>query len=325
MSAKMKIGLIDIDSKIPNLALMKLSAYYKKVFKYDVELTSPLFATNYDMIFASKVFTYSYMPILDEEINLGGSGIDLKSKLKDQIEHMMPDYSLYPKIDYSLGFTTRGCMRKCPFCIVPQKEGKIKFNADIYEFLDPRFKNVILLDNNIFALNRQFEKIAEQLLNENLRVDFNQGLDIRLLNDDKAKILKQLKPIKQWRFAFDSIKQEKIFRRGAEILLNNNISKSFVCVYVLAAFDEDFETTLKRVKIIYEEYGFDPFVMIYQDFSEIKSEARECRHIKKWGRNFKELKTVLNTPSWKKWKEFARWVNKKEIFKSVKWEDYTVG
>ncbi|MCK4760499.1 MAG: hypothetical protein KAT69_10650 [Candidatus Aminicenantes bacterium] len=308
----MKVGLIDIDSKIPNLVLMKLSAYYKKIFKYEVELTGPLFIENYDMIFASKVFTYSYMPILPEWINLGGSGVDLKSKLKDQIEHMMPDYSLYPKIDYSLGFTTRGCHRKCPFCIVPEKEGNVRFNADIHEFWNPDFKKIVLLDNNIFALNGQFERIAEQLLRENLRIDFNQGLDIRLLDDNKAEILKKLKAMKQWRFAFDSIKQEKSFRRGAEILINNNISKSLICIYVLAGFDEDFETTLKRVKIIYEEYGFDPFVMIYQDFSDTKSENRE----------FKELKTVLNVPSWKKWNNFARWVNKKEIFKSVSWENY---
>lgn len=322
MSTKLKVGLIDIDSKIPNLALMKISAYYKKIFKYDVELTGPLFIENYDMVFASKVFTYSYMPIMEEWINLGGSGIDLKSKLKDQIEHMMPDYSLYPKLDYSLGFTTRGCLRKCPFCIVPEKEGIIKFNANIHEFMNPNFKNIILLDNNIFALKGQFEKIAEQLLIKNLKVDFNQGLDIRLLDDDKAKILKQLRPMKQWRFAFDSIKQEKTFRQGAEILIKNKISKSLICVYVLAAFDEDFETTLKRVKIIYEEYGFDPFVMIYQDFSDTKSNAREFAHLKKWGRNFKELKTILNTPSWKKWNKFARWVNKKEIFKSTSWENY---
>jgi len=78
------------------------------------------------------------------------------------------------------------------------------------------------------------------------------------------------------------------------------------------------------VRIIYEEYGFDPFVMIYQDFSETKSEAREFRHIKKWGRDFKELRTVLNTPTWKKWNNFARWVNHKAIFKSVKWEDFGV-
>ncbi|GAH35583.1 unnamed protein product, partial [marine sediment metagenome] len=122
----MKVGLIDVDSKLPNLALMKLSAYYKKVFKYEVELTSPMFVRNYDMVFASKIFTYSYMPILEEWVNTGGSGINLKSKLGNQIEHIMPDYSLYPKIDYSLGFTTRGCHRECQFCIVPQKEGKIK-------------------------------------------------------------------------------------------------------------------------------------------------------------------------------------------------------
>lgn len=317
----MKIGLIDIDSKVPNLALMKLSAYFKQL-GHTVELASPLFADQFDEIFASKVFTYTEMPILPKKTMIGGSGHSLTTFLDEDTEHCMPDYKLYPKIGYSLGFTTRGCSRKCPFCIVPKKEGKIVANADIYEFWNSDFKNIILLDNNVFALSEQFERIAEQLLKENLKVDFNQGLDIRLLDDDKARILKKLKPLKQWRFAFDSIKQEKIFRQGAEILIKNKISKSLICIYVLAGFDEDLETTLQRVRIIYEEYGFDPFVMIYQDFSEVKSEAREFRHLKKWGRNFKELKTVLNVPSWKKFNNLARWVNKKEIFKSVKWEDY---
>ena len=143
-----KIGLIDIDSKIPNLALMKISAYFKGLGD-DVELTAPLFANQYDQVFASKVFTYSSMPVLPEQAIVGGSGYSLKTCLDEDMEHIMPDYDLYPGMDYSLGFTTRGCSRKCPFCIVPEKEGRIRFNADVYEFWDRRHKKIILLDNNI--------------------------------------------------------------------------------------------------------------------------------------------------------------------------------
>jgi len=321
---EMKIGLIDIDSKLPNLALMKLSAYFKSQGN-KVELTSPLFADQFDEIYASKVFTYTEMPILPKHAVIGGSGVDLKYKLSDEIEHLMPDYSLYPNMDYSLGFTTRGCIRNCKFCIVPEKEGKIKINADIYEFWNRKHKGILLLDNNIFAAGNHFENMAKLINKEALKVDFNQGLDIRLLTNERAKILKNLHPLKQWRFAFDSISQEKVFRRGAEMLLNNNISKSRICIYLFAGFDEDYESTLRRVRIVYEEYGFDPFVMLYQDFRGLKTKHTEMKHLKKWGRDFKELRTILNVPSWKKYnnfKDFARWVNRKEIFKSVSWQDY---
>jgi len=297
----MKVGLIDVDSKIPNLALMKISAFHKKMGN-TVDLIGELEANQYDRIYVSKVFSYTFLPNLPPDAEIGGSGYDLFKGLNDTIEHTMPDYDLYLNMDYSMGFTTRGCMRQCKFCIVPQKEGKIKYNTDIYEFWNPKHRNLILLDNNIFALGGQFERISEQILKEGLKVDFNQGLDIRLLTDDKARILKQLRPMKQWRFAFDSLQYEKAFRRGAELLLKYNISKSLICVYVLAGFDENFEDTLYRVKVIYEEYGFDPFIMLYEDFSGMI--------------NTDEFKPL------KKWNSFARWVNHKAIFKSVKWENY---
>ena len=298
----MKVGLIDIDSKIPNLALMKISAHHKQK-GHTCHLTGPLYADQYDKVFASKVFDFSPMPILPDGTQVGGSGHSLEIRLDEQIEHIMPDYLLYPKMAYSLGFTTRGCFRKCPFCIVPQKEGKPSVNADIYEFWHPDHREIVLLDNNIFAFEEHFEKVCEQILTEGLKVDFNQGLDIRLLDDTKTKILKGLHPRKQWRFAFDGLAYEKAFRRGAELLLKHKVSRSQICVYVLAGYDESIEDTIKRIDIVYNEYGFDPFVMLYQDNPDYK-------FLKKWGRNFKEYKNL------------ARWVNHKAIFKSVKWEEY---
>jgi len=165
------------------------------------------------------------------------------------------------------------------------------------------------LDNNVFALKGQFEKISEQILKEKLAVDFNQGLDIRLLTKSHCKYLKKMKPIKQWRFAFDNLKYEKAFRRGIKCLREANVSKSKIMVYVLAGFDEDFESTYKRVKIIYEEYKLDPFIMLYGEPEPI----------------YKTLRTIMTTPSWKKfkmWKDFARWVNNKALFKSIPWKMY---
>ena len=117
----MKVGLVDIDSKIPNLALMKLSAYHKHL-GHKVEMTSPIFANQYDLVIASKIFDYTEMPILPDGAIVGGSGTNLESKLIEPVEHIYPDYSLY-SCNYAIGYTSRGCNRRCPFCIVPKKEG----------------------------------------------------------------------------------------------------------------------------------------------------------------------------------------------------------
>lgn len=207
----------------------------------------------------------------------------------------MPDYSLYPDMDYSLGFTTRGCIRKCPFCIVPQKEGNIRINADIYEFWNGRHKKVVLLDNNILALSNHFFKITDQIKKEDLKIDFNQGLDIRLLTSDHIEILKRLKPISCWRFAFDNLKEENIIKRGFDLLKKAGLKRPLIRVYMLIGFhektkEEAIQSALKRVKIIHDEYNFDPFAMPYN----------------------------LDP----RYKDIARWINHPAIINSVEWKDY---
>jgi hypothetical protein len=176
------IGLLDIDKKGPNLALMKLSAFYQSK-DHQVEWVRP--EVPYDTIFASKVFTYTD-DIAGEANGLyikGGSGSGSNAALWDEVEHICPDYRLYG-LDYSLGFLTRGCIRKCPWCVVHEKEGEIRANADIEEFL--RHDSVVLMDNNVLAHPHgisQIEKLAEL----GVKVDFNQGLDARLIDDGIAQ------------------------------------------------------------------------------------------------------------------------------------------
>lgn len=283
------VGLIDIDSKMANLALMKLSSYHKTMGK-KVELTAPLFAKNYDHIYGSKIFSYSRLPTLPPSAVIGGSGMDLGLKLSPCIESIMPDYTLYRDLDYSLGFTSRGCSRRCKFCVVPIKEGKLIRVASIYEFWNPTHKKLILLDNNILGLKSNFEQVAEDLLFNKIRVDFTQGLDIRLLNDDNTRILRQLSFFQDVKFSFDRLSYETGFRRGAELLLKYQFSKTHVTIYVLAGYDEDWESTLQRVEIILS-YGFAPYIMIYRSPEGERIDDERFHRLMLWSNKKQRLRS----------------------------------
>lgn len=261
---KTKVLLADLDvikqrRPFPNLALMKLSAYHRARGD-DVFLNFPL-ATP-DISYASCVFTWNSNRLqgMMPEISIGGSGIDINSGLQNEIEHIMPDYDLYPNVDFSMGFTSRGCLRKCPWCIVPQKEGNIKSWARIYEFWDRRRKRLLLLDNNILAAPN-WRITFEDLLANNIEVDFNQGLDIRLVNENNIVFLKLLKA-KQLRFAFDSLNYEDSLRSGIELLIDSGIRSRRLSFYVLIGFPGD-ETAIERLKILHS-YNVDIYPMVYR-------------------------------------------------------------
>jgi hypothetical protein len=285
----MKVRLVDVDSKIPNLALMKISAYHKANGD-DVDFYNPLFDKP-DLIYASKVFDftddYLYYPA-DVELIRGGTGYDIALTLPDEIESQYPDYDLF-RCDFAIGFTTRGCIRKCPFCVVPKKEGAIRPVGDIYDFWRGQDR-LMLLDNNLTALPDQFERICKQLIKERVRVDFSQGLDIRLITAEMAQLLSQIRLWKRTHFAFDNIALEKQVRAGIKILTENGVSAHKLMFYVLIGFDSIPDEDLYRVEVL-RGLGVDPFVMPYNKSDEYQ-------------------------------KRFARWVNHKAIFKSVPWHEY---
>jgi hypothetical protein len=211
-------------------------------------------------------------------VRLGGTGIDLVTELLYEVEHIMPDYNLY-NCNYSMGFSQRDCPRGCPFCVVKKKEGEAHPVADIYEFWDRRHKKIVLFDNNILALPEHFEKIAGQLIKEKLRVDWNQGLDIRLISDENAEILRKVKLWPHPRFAFDDIKSEASVRRGIEILREHGIKRSVFTV--LIGFNSTFEEDLRKVNIL-RELGQRPFVMIYNNHMELYKNSMDYQYLRKW-------------------------------------------
>jgi len=259
----MRVALYDIDSKIPNLALMKLSAFHKA--KGDrVEWYSPLLHTDYDIIYGSMIFTFSDPGYIRKEIIMGGSGIDLHKELPPEIEHCYPDYDLYGT-DYAMGFITRGCSRECPWCIVPQKEGTIRKHAEVTEFTKDQ-RRIMLLDNNFLAYHDHLKEL--NLLVEFGRcVDFNQGLDIRLINEANATLLSKLKRWKGYRlrFSLDENSLIPIVDKKLKLLNAAGIKNSQTQFYMLVGFNTTYEEDLARVHFLYSR-GCAIFVMPYNKF-----------------------------------------------------------
>lgn len=273
-----RIALFDCDNKKPNLALMKLSAYYKAQ-GCETFLNPWENIQNMDKVFASCVFPQNaHIAYLLQEkagAEIGGSGVDMHIKLSDEIEHTCPDYDLYG-IDYTLGFTSRGCSRKCSFCIVPEKEGGIVEHSPLSEFV--RHKKVILQDNNFLASPLWREKLQE-MIDRDLRVDFNQGLDIRLLTEESAELLAKLKYRKKLRFAWDDISSEKYVMRGLDLLRSAGfrVYRDTLSFYILVNYRKQGlqPEDIYRVEKLHS-MNISTFVMIYG------SGDRELREFQSW-------------------------------------------
>ena len=247
----MKILLVNVDSKIPNLALEKIRIFYEQkgdnvVMMKDKPAKGLPFIHDYNKIYVSCVFDYNkYLCKKWEGIaEIGGSGYSLKKKLPPKIEE------INPKIN--MGFMTRGCIRNCSFCIVPEKEGKIHAIADIYDIWDQKSRELLLMDNNILALPEHFFKISKQLKKEKLKVDFNQGLDFRLLTDRICKELFSLKYSGSGniRFAFDHISYAKAVLRALKILRKNGLKDWQTRWYVYVGTHDTVQSVLTRINIL---------------------------------------------------------------------------
>lgn len=285
-----KIGLWTDSHNFSSLPLMKLSAYHKAIGD-EVEMYMPI--NQYDLVYASKVFSFTddidtNSVIQADEVKKGGTGycINVKngrevfdnsknSSLPREIEHIYPDYALYPQYKYAVGFLTRGCPRNCGFCVVGEKEGLCsKQDADLNEFWRGQ-KEIKLLDPNILACENN-ESLLKQLAESKARVDFTQGIDIRLTNPDNIELLNKIK-VTMLHFAWDNPKQDltKYFRRFSEhTKIKSDRNK---VVYVLTNYNSTLEEDLYRIYKL-RELGYSPYVMIYQK----ENAPKEIRRLQRW-------------------------------------------
>jgi len=251
----MKILLIDADSKIPNIPLMKLSTYYKKK-NYNVELLKlnlPYFPNkkkkeyniinSHDRIYCSVIFEGNKNYIKGKNIIFGGTGIDLSTKLPDNIENLDCDYSLCPDNNTSYGFITRGCIRNCYFCKVPKKEGYIHKVNNVKDII--KHKTVKFLDNNILAYD-EHEDVLKELIELNIKCQFNQGLDIRLITNINSILLSKLNYLNEYIFAFDNIKCKNIIKEKLKILSWRKDFQLKFFVYIHPSMN--LEDTIQRIE-----------------------------------------------------------------------------
>ena len=288
----MRIGLTDVDGHhFPNLALMKIAAYHKSIGD-SVEWASPLFG-HYDRVYKSKVFTFT--PDDDTpyacEVVKGGTGYGMYEDLPEEIDGICPDYSIYPQFTAAYGFLTRGCPNRCPWCIVPKKEGSIRAYSDIEDWLCGR-KEAVIMDNNIIAHQHGLEQL-EKIARMGIRVDINQGIEAGRITPEIACLLSRVKFSRYIRIACDTRAALPAVETAVERLKSAGIRPYRVFCYVLVRDVEDALYRIERLRAL----GIQPFAQPFRDFENNVEPTLEQKRL-------------------------ARWCNMKSIFKTVKWEDY---
>ena len=238
----------------------------------------------YDLVYKSRVFTDTYSKdtvIVSNasQVIQGGTGYGLGPNLPDEVEHMYPDYGIYPQFtDTAYGFLSRGCCRCCPFCIVSAKEGRRSVQvADLPEFWDGQ-KEIRLMDANLLACP-DHEKLLVQLAESRALVDFSQGLDIRLISPDNVALLNKVRT-KAVHFAWDDPDMDltPYFQRFLDLTSIKNFRKRKV--YVLTNFGSTHEQDLYRVNTL-RAMGYDPYIMVY----DRPSAPDVTRHLQRWVNN----------------------------------------
>ena len=276
----MKISLLT-DAPKHNLALMQLSAWHKQRGD-QVTLNMPIIPADYT--YASVLFEKNRNLFIAD--NYGGPAF--KDSVLPIGRDLKPDYNLFD-LGYSLGYTFRPCFRKCGFCKVPEMNHPDKEHHSIWDFHDPKFKKICLLNNNTFFDN-QWRETFEEIGGADLTVIDENGYDLRLLNDEKAFVLKHTKWANKLHFAWDDIEDEKEIVRGLELLKKYKINN--VHIYVLIGFDTTLEQDLYRCQKLVD-FGYDPYIMPY---SQNKEEKR--------------FKRFINTFMWRKYKTIKEaWEN----------------
>ena len=315
----MRIGLVDIDGHAkkkkwgatiyPNIALCKIARWHKSQGDI-VEWAFPFY--HYDRIYMSKVFNFSPddLTVYDaDEIIRGGTGYDIKSQLPVEIDRTQPDYSIYPAIpnDTAYGFLTRGCPNKCPWCVVPRKEGRIRPYMDCDEIAIEGRTKLVLMDNNFLAAGDYAHQQLDKIIERGYRVDFNQALDARLVDDRFAEKLAKVKWLdkNRIRFGCDTWPQVKQCEDAMQKIISHGFTGEF---FLYTMLNDNFQECYERIR-----YWWD------------KLQAQREKHASNWVYAYAQPYRDPDNPhrpipQWQK--DMASWVNKKAHFVAHSFQEF---
>lgn len=301
--------LLDAGTRHPNLVIMKLAGYFKEkgcavhlVESYDELFADPDGSGNIDYskaggftaVYISKVFDFTKIDdgLLElDNVFVGGTGFffDKSPRLPEEIEHHMPDYHIYDSyiehdkrkdkkswykdyMDYSIGFATRGCFRQCDFCVNHNCK-QVQFHSHIAEWVDMSRRYIYLWDDNIFGF-AHWREVFDELMQIGKPFQFRQGLDIRLLTEEKAEVLSRCKYHGDYIFAFDHVEEKDLIEK--KLQLWRRYSDKHTKLYVLAGFDgvdeNEIVSVFERIRILFK-YGCFPYIMRHENYLGSKYEG----------------------------------------------------
>ena len=346
-----KIRLVQIDGKLPNLALMKLAHWHlaqgdEVTLTHTVQpgLFEPL---KFDLVYGSAIFKRS-RPLSDllrsayPGARVGGTGSG--ERLDLTVEEMLGveryesyDYSLYPEYPWSIGFTQRGCRYRCPFCVVPRKEGSVVHLNSIQDIWRPdRPRNIVLLDNDLFGQD-EWQARIEEIRDGKFRVNFNQGINVRAITEETAAAIASIRYYnrnfnrRRLHTAWDNLGQEKVFMRGVDRLETAGIPPDHLMVYMLVGFapDESMERVLYRHRMLVER-GCHAYPMVYDPAFDDATRGDEKKRgnqpdgSQPDGNGQPEKKENPDQPTQKELKTFQRWVIQRYA-EFIPWEEFLKG
>ena len=314
-----KIGLIDVDGHAkkrfgatvyPNLALCKISAWHKAQGD-EVVWYEPMYTGHCDKVYISKIFNFT--PDVDfyidaDEVVRGGTGYDVHSSLPVEVDMMQPDYEIYPLLpkDVAYGYLTRGCPNKCKWCVVPRKEGAIRPYMDIDQIATPTRTKIILMDNNILAAGDYAKEQLQKIIDRDYKVDFNQALDARLVTDEFAKLLAQIKWIKsRIRFGCDTPAQIMECERAMEMINSHGYRGEY---FLYTMLNVNFDECWHRISYWWKKN---------QELVAQHHKPRVYPYAQPYRDPYNPSSPI---PQWQK--DLAGWVNKKMLFAKIPFSDF---